>query len=805
MKKRRINKKKHWTLYIVLSTLIIFQQIHVFGLSGFETFREVVTDGFLNGLTVDQDGNVYVAYSHWEDPSIRKISPTGDLEQILGEGIINNPIDVAVDKDGNIYVLERGFLAVHKVVMLNWEGTFVAEWDGPDTKITEPHGLAVDQNKNIYIADSKNHRIIRFKFETDGTVNEEQVKIWKTKEGGENLFSWPYGIAVDDSGYIYVGDSDNHRIVVFKPDENGEVDWERVWYIQGIGGETDPGEDADDIDILKHLIARVTWVKVDHRGNIYIPIFGEKCVAKFKLNSEGTIDKDSIAIWKPGSGYDFAEPRGIAVDRKGNIFVSDQSNAIRRLSAPPDQLSMLQASKSSITLDVDESYSLTVTAVYDSGNRQAITQEATYSSGNQEIVSVSNTGLITALSEGESVITVNYKGKETQVTVKVIPKADIPVIPPIEPPADTPVVPPADTQTPGSSNIQKGGSAIKTSDNLLIDETFNSAKTRMFKDKKGIIEIDYPANAVGVEAGFSLRIIVTKMAEEEAEKLVSQLQKPEGLRVLSDIFEYSFKKTEKDISINALDIPVQVTLSLTPKQLERVRSAEKVGLYQIDNKGLVKFVGGRLKDGKLIVPLKSEGRFFVGEATLTFHDITGHWAQKDIEIMASRFIAEGYLDGSFNPNAFVTREDLALMCAKLIDLKADNAENLPPFTDVKPEDRNYQLLMRASQSGIITGYPDGSFKPKALVTREEMAVMISRMSIVKEITKELSSEEYKILLSQFYDHEKIGKWAEPSVVAVVKMGVMQGRKNNYLKGIMPKENITRAEALVMLKRVYDEQ
>ncbi|HYG57496.1 MAG TPA: S-layer homology domain-containing protein, partial [Symbiobacteriaceae bacterium] len=110
---------------------------------------------------------------------------------------------------------------------------------------------------------------------------------------------------------------------------------------------------------------------------------------------------------------------------------------------------------------------------------------------------------------------------------------------------------------------------------------------------------------------------------------------------------------------------------------------------------------------------------------LPFKDVEGHWALPHIARMVERGVVKGYDDNTFRPEAQVSRLEFAVMIARLLGL-APSGEPLA-FTDSAgiPDWARGQVSA-AVQAGIITGRPDGSFDPNAPVTRAEVAVMLVR-------------------------------------------------------------------------------
>jgi len=110
---------------------------------------------------------------------------------------------------------------------------------------------------------------------------------------------------------------------------------------------------------------------------------------------------------------------------------------------------------------------------------------------------------------------------------------------------------------------------------------------------------------------------------------------------------------------------------------------------------------------------------------IEFTDITGYWSESLIKLAAAKGIISGYTDGTFKPNNPVTRAEFTVMLAGLLKLEGDGA--VITFTDNDQIGAwAKDAVAQAVQAGIVNGYNDGSFRPNAHITRSEMAVMIAR-------------------------------------------------------------------------------
>lgn len=182
------------------------------------------------GVTVDRNNNLYVADSY--NNRIRKITPDGKVTTVAGngaDGFIDGPreqaefyvpIGIVVDDMDNIYVGDEGNSSIRKispdgkVTTLAGNGKFsFSDGVGRNASFNAPGGIAMDGNGNLYVADYLNNCIRRVT--PSGEVRKIAGNLRKGFADGiasEAQFHYPFGIAVDAAGVVYVGDHFNHRI-----------------------------------------------------------------------------------------------------------------------------------------------------------------------------------------------------------------------------------------------------------------------------------------------------------------------------------------------------------------------------------------------------------------------------------------------------------------------------------------------------------------------------------------------------------------------------------------------------------------
>jgi len=111
-----------------------------------------------------------------------------------------------------------------------------------------------------------------------------------------------------------------------------------------------------------------------------------------------------------------------------------------------------------------------------------------------------------------------------------------------------------------------------------------------------------------------------------------------------------------------------------------------------------------------------------------YADTNGHWAENYINLVTSQGYMNGYSGNIFKPEKNITREEIAKVLANIeLGDKINQIEKTVQFNDIKEADWSYNYIIKIAKLGILKGYDDGSFKPKKEISREEMAVILSRI------------------------------------------------------------------------------
>ena len=211
------------------------------------------------------------------------------------EGVLVAPNDVAVDQEGNVYVSAQG---TPKIKKFDSQGKFVEHWGtsgSGEGQFTYTAGLAIDAQGNIYVADIGSTEIE--KFDSAGNF----LLQWATEPP-----AGPASVVVDQNGYVYVDNFSPHEHHIQKFDSSGKP--VLAWGASG-SGEGQIGGQPEDIAL-------------DQDGSVYVADRLNHSIQKFDPKGNFLARFGGEAS-EDGNGR-FYEPRGVAIDHEGNLYVTDE-------------------------------------------------------------------------------------------------------------------------------------------------------------------------------------------------------------------------------------------------------------------------------------------------------------------------------------------------------------------------------------------------------------------------------------------------------------------------------------------------
>lgn len=302
--------------------------------------------------------------------------------------------------------------------------------------------------------------------------------------------------------------------------------------------------------------------------------------------------------------------------------------------------------------------------------------------------------------------------------------------------------------------------------------------------------ITIPAGQSGeVSLGDAVKIVIPAGASDEELKLtikpVLDTQKliESNEILLSPVFQVSNSSTKdfsKDVTLTVAFDPTNVTDNQKPS----------VFFYD-ESKQVWVEAGGEVNGNTITV---SVNRFTIVAVfavdqmpTINLSDISGHWAEASIRAAVEAGIVNGYADGTFKPNGYVTRAEFTVMLMNALKLQRTKAEL--NFTDTEEIGAwAGAAVAQAVEAGIVTGYMDGQFRPAAKISRAELAVMIAR-AYGADTETEASAP------TGFSDDEDIPVWSKGAVSVIRQLGIVHGRSGNLFE---PDLLATRAEAVTLI-------
>ncbi|ANY65640.1 hypothetical protein BBD42_03555 [Paenibacillus sp. BIHB 4019] len=180
---------------------------------------------------------------------------------------------------------------------------------------------------------------------------------------------------------------------------------------------------------------------------------------------------------------------------------------------------------------------------------------------------------------------------------------------------------------------------------------------------------------------------------------------------------------------------------------------------------------------------------------IEFSDVANHWAKETINDLGSRIVINGTGDGSFLPEADITRAEFVDILVRGLGLKPEN--EAAPFSDVKASDWYNGAISTAYSYHLVNGLKDGSFHPNTKITREEAMVITAKaMKITGLIAN--SGQSLDTILSPYTDAAKASSWAQSGIADSIQTGIITGKSGTNLA---PNDYMTRAEAATIVKRL----
>ncbi|GIP22841.1 S-layer homology domain-containing protein [Paenibacillus sp. J22TS3] len=239
--------------------------------------------------------------------------------------------------------------------------------------------------------------------------------------------------------------------------------------------------------------------------------------------------------------------------------------------------------------------------------------------------------------------------------------------------------------------------------------------------------------------------------------------------------------------IKVVGRPMMIDTNLHGRDVTLTLPLRESGLSQAQLDHLAVFIEHSDGQKELVkgtqVPLVNNGGMGYQFAVKKFSTFTMIYADGLTVANPQPAYITGYTDGTFKPEAHITRSEIAEILSRVITRDSQGEEAV--YRDVKPGSWAYTAISKVTTMGLMHGYTDGTFGPERPLTRAEMAKIVSAL-----LTGGTGSGH------GFSD--TAGNWAEAEIRKVQGAGIINGYKDGTFR---PNSPLTRAEAVVIMNKV----
>jgi uncharacterized protein YjdB len=505
--------------------------------------------------------------------------------------------------------------------------------------------------------------------------------------------------------------------------------------------------------ILKEIRNNNTIVDVAHS----LPKYSSADIAVAEVDAKGRIIARATGTTVINVKYKTLEPIDIQVTVQAPIF----PNIVGLMADPPH-----------LTLNMNESGTSTIYAHYDDWTSVEVTNLDEWSSSDPSIATVSPTGVITAVAEyGTAVITGTLDGVSTTIPIVISQTGNFPQL------LDIAVLPSFKLLTVGSTQpLIIMGIFTLTNNDLTHGGEFSSSNVEIATvDSSGIITAVAEGSAVitATSYGFTKEVSILVNSppdtggEGEGEhrsgsgKIIPLPAPPTIGPTPTPTPTPVPTPTPTPVPTPApTPTPVPVPVLVPTPEQPIVLDPNKVNIDRIQD---------IMRKGQTA-------------PEVTFPDVPStSWSYEAINEASRMGIIKGYDDGSFNPNASVTRAEFASLVVRAFGIESKGSSS---FSDTQ-DSWAAEAIEVLKALGIISGYSDGTFRPGLEITRAEMVTILSRL------TSFLPPKE-----NRFSD--VASNWASEQINAFASAGIINGKGDDTFA---PDANATRAESISVIVRI----
>lgn len=332
------------------------------GTAGYTGDSSAATAAELNscsGVAADANGNLYIA--DFQNNRVRKVSVNGIITTVAGNGTapatvaaagdggpatsaeFSYPEGVAVDSAGNLYIADSQDSVIRKVTVATGivslvAGDYTPGYSGDGSAATSaeldtPAAVFVDNSGNIYIADTGNN-LIRMVTAATGIIstiagNQTATTLGDGGAATSAFLAFPEGVLSDNNGNVYIADGADNRVRVVN--SSG--------IINTVAGISFPGYSGDGGPAAEAQLNEPKGLAMDSGGNLYVADYLNNRIRVIAPNGiiatiAGSGGQGFAGDGGPAASADFNGPTAVAIGPGGTVYIADENNNRVRLLTP---------------------------------------------------------------------------------------------------------------------------------------------------------------------------------------------------------------------------------------------------------------------------------------------------------------------------------------------------------------------------------------------------------------------------------------------------------------------------------------
>ncbi|MHA6480821.1 glycosyl hydrolase family 18 protein [Paenibacillus sp. strain BS8-2] len=311
-------------------------------------------------------------------------------------------------------------------------------------------------------------------------------------------------------------------------------------------------------------------------------------------------------------------------------------------------------------------------------------------------------------------------------------------------------------------------------------------------------DVTYIIPAAALARGTDIRISI-RPPSEEAEAIDAEADEA-GLTLLTEPLDFQIAEQQEDGSYAEItDFEGQLFHRVFTLSGDDAKNSRLIGVIYLPASGEFRPVATVIReqtDGTVTAELIRDGNsiYAVAATTFDYEDIAIDWAQDAIELATSSLLVSGKSAAEFGSSDNISRAEFISLVTRMLGILPDYGSSV--FADVDADTAFAGDITAAAKLGLVTGKTVDHFDPNGSISRQDMAIVLTRALALVGRTNETDVT----ILDHFNDYIAVGSYARESVAWLVELGILKGVSASVLS---PLTNVTKAQATVAVIRLMD--